>query len=336
MSSRDAVAVLGAGNWGTTLAHMIGDNGFDVRLWSRDPEQVREIEETRQNPRGMPGLVLSPRVHATHELEHAVRGAEVVLLVVPAQAMRQVARSLGDVLLPEQLVLHAAKGLELGTLARMSQVLGEETCAKRLGVIAGPNIAPEIAAGEPAGTVASSRFPEVVRTAKRLLTSNRFLVFGGTDVVGVELASALKNVVAIAAGMAHAMQMGENAMSLLVTRGLAELTAIGTSLGARPATLSGLAGVGDLMVTCRSKHSRNHRIGEALARGESLEEAVARLGMVAEGVTTAVAARALAAERGLECPLLERVYSVLHEGLSPADALEQLLRLRAGRDVAWS
>lgn len=336
MSAAGSVAVIGAGNWGTTLAHLVGDNGFDVRLWSRDAEQVREIEETRQNPRGMPGLVLSPRVHATSELARAVRGAEAVLLVVPAQAMRQVARALGDVLSPEQLVLHAAKGLELGTLARMSQVLGEETCAKRIGVIAGPNIAPEIAAREPAGTVASSRFPEVVRCAKRLLSSNRFLVFGGTDVVGVELASALKNVVAIAAGMAHAMSMGENAMSLLVTRGLAEITAIGSSLGAKPATLSGLAGVGDLMVTCRSRHSRNHRIGEALARGESLEAAVARLGMVAEGVTTAVAARALAAERGLECPLLERVYAVLHEGLAPTEALEQLLRLRAGRDVAWT
>jgi glycerol-3-phosphate dehydrogenase (NAD(P)+) len=336
VSANDAVAVLGAGNWGTTLAQLVADNGFDVRLWSRDPEQVREMRETRQNPRAMPGLVLSPRVHPTSSLDEAVRGAEVVLVVVPAQAMRQVSRALGELLEPSQLVLHASKGLELATLARMTEVLSEETCARRVGVIAGPNIAPEIAAGQPAGTVAASRFPEVVRAAKRLCTSSRFLVFGGTDVVGVELAGALKNVVAIAAGMAHAMHMGENAMSLLVTRGLAEITAIATSLGARPATLSGLAGVGDLMVTCRSHHSRNHRIGEALARGEALAEAVARLGMVAEGVTTSIAARQLAERRGLECPLLDRVHRVLHEGLAPADALEELLRLRAGRDVAWT
>jgi len=336
MSCVEPVAVIGAGNWGSTLAHLIGENGFPVRLWSRDEAQVREIESTRQNPRAMLGLTLSERVHADADMARAVSGASVVILVVPAQAMREVTCQLGDALSTEQIVVHASKGLELRSNKRMSQIIAEETCAKRIGVIAGPNIAAEIGAGSPAGTVVASRFPEVVHRTKRLLASNRFMVFAGSDVIGVELCGALKNVVAIAAGMATAMNVGENAFALLVTRGLAEITAIAASFGATPGTLAGLAGVGDLMVTCRSKHSRNHRVGEALARGDSLEEAVRAIGMVAEGVTTAIAARELAEQRQIRTPLLEQVHRVLYGGLSPSAALEELLRMPTGRDVAWS
>jgi glycerol-3-phosphate dehydrogenase (NAD(P)+) len=336
MNSDDAVAVLGAGNWGTTIAHLIGENGFPVRLWSRDAEQVAEIESTRQNPRAMQGLTLSASVHADFDMGRVVRGAGAVILVVPSQAMREVTRALGDILTTEQIVVHASKGLELGSHKRMSEIIAEETCAKRVGVIAGPNIATEIAAGAPAGTVVTSRFPEVVRRIKRLLASNRFMVFAGADVIGVEMCGALKNVVAIAAGMATEMNVGENAMALLITRGLAEITEIASSFGAKPATLAGLAGVGDLTVTCRSKHSRNHRVGTALARGATLDEALRALGMVAEGVATSVAARELAEQRQIRTPLFEQVHRVLYGGISPSAALEELLRMPTGRDVAWS
>jgi glycerol-3-phosphate dehydrogenase (NAD(P)+) len=194
----------------------------------------------------------------------------------------------------------------------------------------------EIARGEPAGTVVASRFPRVVAAARRAFGSPRLMVFRGDDVAGVELASALKNVVAVAAGMATEMGLGENARALLIARGLAEMTAVACAMGARPGTFAGLAGVGDLIATCSSRESRNHRVGAALARGARLEDALAALGMVAEGVPTTHAACELAARHRIEVPLFERVRRVLYEGLTPRAALDQLLALRPGRDVTWA
>jgi glycerol-3-phosphate dehydrogenase (NAD(P)+) len=216
----------------------------------------------------------------------------------------------------------------------MSEILHEETCVRQLGVISGPNIAAEIARGEPAGTVIASHYPEVIRAAKVALSCDSLMVFYGKDVVGVELSSSLKNVIAIAAGIAAEMDVGENAKAFLVTRGLAEMMRIGVTLGAEPTTFSGLAGIGDLMVTCASQHSRNHRIGRALARGVPLQKAVDDLGMVAEGVPTSRVAHELARDIGVEAPLLEAVYRIVHEGLSPRDAVRELMRTPAGRDVA--
>lgn len=329
------VAVLGAGNWGTTLAHLMGETGHEVRLWSRSAETCRSINEAHRNEPAVPSLLLSPRVNASTRLDWCVEGAAGVVIVIPAQSFREVSRQLGETLTPAQMVLHASKGLEKGTHLRMSEVLQQETCAKQIGVLAGPNIAAEIAAGKPAGTVITSPFPAVVEWGRRLLSSPRMMVFGGSDVLGVELCGALKNVVAIAAGIASEMDVGENAKAFLVTRGLAEITRLAASMGAEPATLMGLAGAGDLMVTCASKHSRNHRVGQALARGVDLDRALAQLGMVAEGVPTSIAARDLARGQGIACPLMDRVHRVLFGGLSPQDALEELMRLPGGRDSLW-
>lgn len=328
------IALLGAGNWGTTLADIVASNGHRVRLWTRDAEQRDEITQRHTNERAVPGLWLPARVSATTDLAEAVREASLVMMVVPSQSFREVARALGEVLSPDQIVLHATKGLERGSNARMTQILAEETCAKQIGVLSGPNLAAEIAHHKPAGTVVASRFPHVVELARRALSCPRMMVFAGIDVVGVELAGALKNVVAIAAGAATAMDVGENAKSLLVTRGLAEITRLGVTMGASPLTFSGLAGIGDLMVTCASPLSRNHRVGAALARGERLDDVLAKLGMVAEGVHAAVAARALSREHHVEVPLLDAVHRVLYEGLSCEDGLRELMTLPAGRDVA--
>jgi glycerol-3-phosphate dehydrogenase (NAD(P)+) len=288
------VAILGAGNWGTTLAHLAGANGHDVRLWTREEATCRIINEEHRHPSAAPGLSIDGRVVSDLDMESCVRDARCVMLVVPAQAFREVARALGDQVTPSQIVLHATKGIELGSHLRMTEILAEETCAKIVGVLGGPNLAREIARGEPAGTVVASRFPRAVATARSVFGSPRFMVFRSDDVVGVELAGALKNVVALAAGMARGMGLGENAKALLIARGLAEISALASAMGARPATLAGLAGVGDLIATCASSDSRNHRVGVALARGESLAEAVTALGMVAEGVSTASAAAELA------------------------------------------
>jgi glycerol-3-phosphate dehydrogenase (NAD(P)+) len=328
------IAVLGAGNWGTTLSDLIASNGHAVRLWTRDPAQRDEINERRSNERAVPGLRIADGVTATSDLGEAVRGAEMVVVVIPSQSFREVSRALGDVLAPEQVVLHATKGLERETNARMTEILLAETCARQIGVLSGPNIAAEIAQKKPAGTVIASRFPHVVELGRRALSCPRMMVFAGDDVTGVELAAALKNVVAIAAGVATEMDIGENAKSLLVTRGLAEITRLAVAMGAAPLTLAGLAGIGDLMVTCASPLSRNHRVGVALARGERLPEVLGRLGMVAEGVYAAVAARDLARAWRVEAPLLERVYRVLYEGLGCEQGLRELMTLPAGRDVA--
>lgn len=327
------VAVLGAGNWGTTLADAIAKNHHRVRLYTRDPMQRDEINERRTNTRAIEGLEIAAGVRAVSDLDEAVRDAELVVIAIPSQAFRRVCREAGRALQPDQAVIHGTKGLEIGTHRRMSQILVEETCVRQLGVVAGPNIAAEVAQGRPAGTVVASPFPRVVELGRRALSSPSMMVFAGNDVLGVELCGALKNVVAIAAGIADELRVGDNAKAFLVTRGAAELMRLAFAMGATPLTLTGLAGIGDLMVTCASPLSRNHRVGVALAKGEKLADVVARLGMVAEGVHASLSARALATAHGIEMPLFEHVDRILHEDLSPTVALETLMSLPAGRDV---
>jgi len=328
------VAILGAGNWGTVLAHLVARNGHDARLWTRNAQQRDEINAARTNERAIPGLAIARGVRATTDLHAALADAELVLVAIPSQSFRDVCHRASEALQPDHLVVHASKGLELGTHRRMSEILVEETCVRQLGVLSGPNIAAEVAQGKPAGTVIASHFPRLIEVSRAALGSSRFMIFDGTDVLGIELCGALKNVVAIAAGMADEMQVGDNAKAFLATRGMAEVTRLAHAMGAESATMMGLAGIGDLTVTCASPLSRNHRIGVALARGERLAAAAARLGMVAEGAHAAVAARELARAHGIEMPLFQRVHAVLYENLAPRDALEELMLLPAGHDVA--
>ncbi len=320
-----SISVLGAGNWGTTIAHLIGQNGYRVRLWARSPATAAEINEHRTNERYLSGLSLSDNIEATSRLDEAVRDAELLFVVIPSQAFREVCTQLGELVRPAQLAVHATKGLELLSYKRMTEIIGEETCLRQIGVLSGPNIAREMCAGKPAGTVVASRFPRVVNAAREVLRSEQLRVYGNTDVVGVELGGTLKNIVAIAAGMATQMELGENAKALLITRGLSEIARLGVALGADPMTFSGLAGIGDLMVTCASPISRNHRVGAALARGMSLAEAVDSLGMVAEGVKAAKIAHELTTQLELRSPLMEGVYRVLYDGLTPHQGLRELM-----------
>ncbi len=328
------VAVLGAGNWGTTLAQVIADNGYEVSLWARRKALVTHINKHHENKRYLAGIPLNPGITATTDIAQCVDAVPVVLFVVPSKAFREVAREVGDTLQPDQVVLHATKEIEPGSQKRMSQLLMEETCALQIGVASGPNIAREICEGKPAGIVVATAFPRVFRAARKLLHCPRLRVYDNDDVVGVELAGALKNVVAIAGGMATAMGLGENAKALLMTRGLSEVARIGVAMGARPTTFSGVAGIGDLIVTCTSTQSRNHRVGAALAEGKTLKQAVKALGMVAEGVRTAAVVRDISERRGIEAPLLVGVHRVLDGELSPQQALQHLMGLDAMPDVA--
>ena len=328
-----SIAVLGAGNWGTTLAAVAAANGHRTCVWTRDATQAAEIEQRHTNTRTGLTVTLPEALRATDQLKQALQGAELVIAAVPSQAFREVMAKASSYLEPEHLFVHGTKGLEIGTHARMTQIVREETCVRQLGVVAGPNLATEVSAGLPTATVAASPFPRVVEAAKHALSSRRLMVFAAQDVLGVELCGALKNVVAIAAGMADEMQVGENAKAFLVTRGMIELTRLAFAMGAQPDTMSGLAGIGDLMVTCASARSRNHRVGVALAQGQRLDDALKALGMVAEGVYASRSAHALAKEHRVELPLFEHIDRVLHEGLHPKEALERLMQLEAGRDV---
>jgi glycerol-3-phosphate dehydrogenase (NAD(P)+) len=327
------VAVLGAGNWGVTLAHVIASNGHSVLLWTRDPEQADEINRHHLSAREQPGLVLAPTLRAVVSLSDAVAPAELVFMVVPSQAFRAVCRSYAELAQPDHLVVHGAKGLEAGTLLRMTQILAQETCVRQVGVLSGPNIANEIAQGKPAGTVIATRFPRIAALVDEALACSQLRVFVSADVCGVELLSALKNVIAIGAGMADQLGLGDNAKALLITRGLSEMMRLVLTLGAEPATTAGLAGIGDLMVTCASPLSRNHRLGAALARGASLEDALREIGMVAEGVFAARAARELARQHGVAMPVFEHIDRVLHEGLPVDRAIAALLELPTGHDL---
>ena len=268
MTMRLSVVILGAGNWGTTLARIIGMNGHDVALWSRDRQRCQEVNERHTNSLALPDVHLPDSVHAVVEPEQALARAKLVVFAVPAQSFRAVCRDVGPALMPQHLAIHGTKGLETNTLQRMSEILVEETCLRQLGALAGPNIAPELARGKPAGTVVASAFPGVIDVAREALSCEHFMVFDSADVLGVEICGSLKNVVAIAAGMADEMRVGDNAKAFLLTRGVAEMMHLARAMGADAATVSGLAGVGDLMVTCTSQHSRNRRVGVALARGK--------------------------------------------------------------------
>ncbi len=323
------IGVLGGGSWGTTLAQLAAAAGHDVELWVRRSEQAEEINENHTNSRYLGDYRLDEHIVATTDLERVATRCGFILVVVPSAALRDTARALGDFVQGDQILVSAAKGVEEGTFHTMTQVLREETCCRKLGALGGPNLAREIMAGKPAGTVIASAYREVVERGARALNSQRFRVYGSRDVVGVELAGALKNILAIACGVATGMEMGDNARAFLVTRGLAEMVRLGVAAGAQEHTFSGLAGIGDIIATCFSPLSRNHRVGLGLAAGKKLDQILEELGQVAEGVRTTRIACAWARQLGVEMPIAEAMYQVLYEAASPTEMVLQLMSRRA-------
>jgi glycerol-3-phosphate dehydrogenase (NAD(P)+) len=326
------VAVVGAGAWGTALALQITRAGHPVRLWVFEAELLDLVRGTRENPWYLPGIGLPDGVHPVGGLEEAVAGAAVVVVAVPSHVLRPVAVELGRYLRPDAVVVSAAKGLEEERLLRMTELLGEtlpEGVRRRIVAVSGPTFALEVGEARPTAAVLASPDAGLARGLQALLATPTFRLYTQTDVVGVELGGALKNVMAIAAGIADGLDLGANARAALLTRGLAEMTRLGVALGARPRTFAGLAGLGDLILTCTGALSRNRRLGLALAGGQSLEEWQAGTRSVAEGVRTARAAVALALRAGVAAPITEEVGAVLFQGKSPRDALTALLAREA-------
>ncbi len=326
------VAVIGAGSWGTVVA-AIAANKTSTVLWARRPELADEINRHHRNSAYLGDHELPDSLRATPSLEEAVSDAEVVVMGVPSHGFRTALAEASPAVTPGVPVISLAKGVEQGSLKRMSEVISELLPDNPAGVLTGPNLAQEILAGYPAACVVALQDHSVCANLQGVFSTEAFRVYTNPDVVGCEVAGALKNVMAIASGMADGMGFGDNTRAALITRGLAELTRLGVALGGHPLTFSGLAGMGDLVATCISRQSRNRYVGEQLGRGRSISEIVADMKMVAEGVKTSRAVVDLAARHGVEMPIAEQVVAVLYEGKKASDIIPSLMKREAKSEL---
>jgi len=322
------IAVIGAGSWGTTLAKVLADRGHAVTLWGRAPEHIAEIEARHLNARYLPNVPLPETLRVTADLSAAVRDKRFVVNVVPSHTVRDVIGRAGGAMSPDTVVISACKGIENETLATMDEVLKEVLPGRigsQLAFLSGPSFAKEVAAGLPTAVVMASRDRRIAEEAAGLFQSDRFRVYTSDDVPGVELGGALKNVMAIAAGVADGLGLGHNSRAALITRGLAEIARLAVRKGANPLTLAGLAGLGDLVLTCTGDLSRNRTVGLGLGRGQTLRQVLAGMSQVAEGVKTTKSAHELANRLGVEMPITEVMYRVLYEDLPAKEAVIGLM-----------
>lgn len=321
------VAVLGAGSWGTALAIVLADNKHDVKLWTHRSEQAELINTTNKNEKYLE-IMIPEQIYATNNLKEAVSGADAVVIVVPTKAVREVTRQMKDMLDHSVTIIHASKGIEPETFKRVSEIIDEEINHynyEDIVVLSGPSHAEEVAMRQPTTVTVCSINETKAQYAQDLFINNSFRVYTSTDIVGIELGGALKNIIALGAGISDGLGFGDNAKAALITRGLAEITRLGASLGANPLTFLGLPGVGDLVVTCTSVHSRNWQAGNLLGSGQKLEEVLDRMGMVVEGVRTTKAAYYFAKEQQVEMPITNGIYEILYNNQDPKEIVEQLM-----------
>ena len=325
-------AVLGAGSWGTAFSMVLCDAGADVVLWGRRLELCETISRAHYNPDYLPGVELPAALQATGSAQRALDGADIVVLALPAQTLRAHLTSWAPLLPPDAVLVSLMKGVELGTAKRMSEVIGEVTGAPadRVAVISGPNLSREIAARQPSASVAACVDESVAARLQKTCTTPYFRPYTNVDVVGVELGGAVKNVIALAVGMAEGVGLGDNAKASIITRGLAETARLGLALGAQPPTFAGLAGLGDLVATCASPLSRNHAFGVSLGRGVPVAELVATTTQVAEGVKSCAAILQLARDHDVDMPIAEHVVKVVRDGLPAREGVRSLMA-RAAR-----
>ena len=322
-------AVFGTTGWGTTLAILLARSGIPTRLWARTGPESLRLGEDGENKARLPGIPFPEALEQTSAVRHAAGGASIIVIAVPSISFRENVRLLSAVNLePEAIIVGAAKGLERETGRRMSQILHEELgtdISRRYAALSGPNLAKEVAQGMPSSTVVAASDPEVATRAQELFNSPVFRVYTNSDLVGVELGGALKNILAIGAGLADGLGYGDNGKAAFISRGLAEITRLGVAAGADALTFSGLAGIGDVIATCYSQLSRNRFVGQEVARGRSLDDVLGLLGQIAEGIDTTSAALVLARNLGVDMPITEQTRRVLHEGLDPKQALGELM-----------
>ena len=336
---KQTVAVLGPGSWGTALSQVLNDNGHTVRIWGNVPEQIEEINTHHTNQRYFKDILLDEKIVAYHDLKEAVNGVDAVLLVVPTKVTRLVARQVAQVLEHKVTIMHASKGLEPDSHKRISQILEEEIPAEfrsEIVVVSGPSHAEETIVRDITLITAASKDLESAKYVQELFSNHYFRLYTNTDVIGVETAGALKNIIAVGAGALHGLEFGDNAKAAIITRGLAEITRLGVKMGANPLTYSGLSGVGDLIVTGTSIHSRNWRAGHALGRGQKLADIEANMGMVIEGISTTRAAYELAQELGVYMPITQAIYNVIYQGQDIREAIQDMMTNEFKPENEWA
>ncbi len=321
----ERIAVIGAGSWGTALASLLCDNGHDVILWSYAPEEARELNEDRTNGDKLPGFRIPDGLSATCDLAAAIEGRDALVLVVPSFAMRQTAEKIAALNSPIPRLICCTKGIEEQTLLSMTGILSAVFPGVPVAALSGPSHAEEVVQKMPTAVVCASKDPACAFYGQRLFMNDTFRVYRTSDLTGVETGAALKNVIALAAGMSDGVGFGDNSKAALITRGAHEITRLAVAMGANPETLAGLAGIGDLIVTCTSRHSRNYNTGYLLGQGLSLEEALKKVHMVAEGVCSAKPAADLGRKYGVELPIIEAVNAVLFDGMLVRDGVLALM-----------
>lgn len=319
------ITVLGAGSWGVALAMLLDNNGHQVALWSAIDDEIGMLKKHREHKNNLPGITISDTIHITGDDQSALEDADMIVLAVPSRFVRSTMVRLKDAIKPEQIMINVGKGLEDGTLYTLEQVIEEELPHNTIAVLSGPSHAEEVARNIPTSVVAACKDKAVVHRIQQAFMNEKFRVYGSTDVIGVEMGGSLKNVIALAAGISDGLGFGDNAKAALMTRGMAEIARLGVAMGGEVRTYNGLSGIGDLIVTCTSMHSRNRRAGILIGQGMSLEEAQAEVKMVVEGVYAAKAAKELAHKHGVEMPIIEEVNAVLFENKDPQTAVVNLM-----------
>lgn len=324
----ERVAVIGAGSWGTALAMVLADNGHEVRLWGHKPNQIEEINALHTNKKYLPEVVLQDSITGYTSLKEALSGIEIMVLAVPTKAVREVLRQIKEIRSEPLTIVHVSKGIEPDTLLRISEMIEEEMpqhLIKHIVVLSGPSHAEEVSVRQPTTVTVSSKDMEAAEQIQDLFINQHFRVYTNPDIIGVEIGGALKNIIALAAGISDGLGYGDNAKAALMTRGLAEISRLGTKMGASPLTFSGLTGIGDLIVTCTSVHSRNWRAGNLLGKGNNLQEVLDNMGMVVEGVRTTKAAWQLAQKYDVKMPITNALYDVLFNDVDAKDAVDALM-----------
>lgn len=322
------IAVIGAGSWGSALSIVLSDNNHHVKLWGRDKQQIDEINRLKTNHKYLPNIMLPKNITGYTSLKETITDVETILLVVPTKAMREVLKEINKHLTKETTFIHASKGIEPDSLKRISEMIEEEIpekLRKAVVVLSGPSHAEEVSLRQPTTITSSSLHIEAAEYVQDLFMNMNFRVYTNPDLIGVELGGALKNIIALCVGLTHGLGFGDNSKAALMTRGLAEIARLGIKLGANPLTFAGLSGLGDLIVTCTSVHSRNWRAGNLLGQGKSLEEVLSSMGMAVEGVRTTKAAYQLAKEENVEMPITTALFDVLFNGKEPNLAVDELM-----------
>ncbi|PLR82641.1 NAD(P)H-dependent glycerol-3-phosphate dehydrogenase [Bacillus sp. V33-4] len=325
---KEKVAVIGAGSWGTALSMVLADNGHRVRLWGHNQSQIDEINEKHMNSKYLPDILLPESIEGYHSMAEAVDHINTIILAVPTKAIREVLGRMREIKLEPLTIVHVSKGIEPDTLLRISEMIEEEMpeeLLKDVVVLSGPSHAEEVSLRHPTTVTVSAKNMSAAERVQDLFINQNFRVYTNPDLIGVEIGGALKNIIALAAGLSDGLGYGDNAKAALITRGLAEIARLGTKMGANPLTFSGLTGIGDLVVTCTSVHSRNWRAGNLLGKGKNLEEVLENMGMVVEGVRTTKAAYQLAEKYQVKMPISQALYDILFNNINPKDAVDALM-----------